>query len=155
MVWENGCTVIVMMTALVEDGEKQCERYWPDEGSSLYNIYEVRNIQFLLPWKSLMAFTLFYLFFLVCLRWILCPNTSGVKTSWFVVSTWRTFRLKRRALWPSFICWAGLHKASPPPHVPCWLPQVLPQQHQTHSDRTANRLHTHQVVAPQKFQGRK
>uniref|UniRef100_A0A3B4DUQ3 Protein tyrosine phosphatase receptor type Na n=1 Tax=Pygocentrus nattereri TaxID=42514 RepID=A0A3B4DUQ3_PYGNA len=40
MVWENGCTVIVMMTALVEDGEQQCERYWPDEGSSLYNIYE-------------------------------------------------------------------------------------------------------------------
>lgn len=41
MVWENGCTVIVMMTALVEDGEKQSERYWPDEGSSLYHIYEV------------------------------------------------------------------------------------------------------------------
>lgn len=34
--------MIVMMTALVEDGEKQCERYWPDEGSSLYHIYEVR-----------------------------------------------------------------------------------------------------------------
>uniref|UniRef100_A0A3Q2ZW59 Tyrosine-protein phosphatase domain-containing protein n=1 Tax=Kryptolebias marmoratus TaxID=37003 RepID=A0A3Q2ZW59_KRYMA len=31
MVWENGCTVIVMMSALVEDGEKQCDRYWPDE----------------------------------------------------------------------------------------------------------------------------
>lgn len=43
MVWENGCTVIVMMTALVEDGEKQCDRYWPDEGSSLYHIYEVRT----------------------------------------------------------------------------------------------------------------
>eukprot|EP00064_Thunnus_orientalis_P001569 superscaffoldBa00000108_g1572 len=43
MVWENGCTVIVMMTALVEDGEKQCERYWPDEGSSLYHIYEVNK----------------------------------------------------------------------------------------------------------------
>lgn len=44
MVWESGCTVIVMMTALVEDGEKQCDRYWPDEGSSLYHIYEVCNI---------------------------------------------------------------------------------------------------------------
>ncbi|XP_068184750.1 protein tyrosine phosphatase receptor type Na isoform X2 [Antennarius striatus] len=44
MVWENGCTVIVMMTALVEDGEKQCERYWPDEGSSLYHIYEVNLV---------------------------------------------------------------------------------------------------------------
>ncbi|KAM4558069.1 protein tyrosine phosphatase receptor type Na [Odontesthes bonariensis] len=44
MVWENGCTVIVMMTALLEDGEKQCERYWPDEGSSLYHIYEVNLV---------------------------------------------------------------------------------------------------------------
>ena len=44
MVWENGCTVIVMMSALVEDGEKQCERYWPDEGSSLYHIYEVNGV---------------------------------------------------------------------------------------------------------------
>lgn len=44
MVWENGCTVIVMMSALVEDGDKQCERYWPDEGSSLYHIYEVNLV---------------------------------------------------------------------------------------------------------------
>ncbi|XP_036395943.1 receptor-type tyrosine-protein phosphatase-like N [Megalops cyprinoides] len=44
MVWENGCTVIVMMTALVEDGQKQCDRYWPDEGSSLYHIYEVNLV---------------------------------------------------------------------------------------------------------------
>ncbi|XP_037331316.2 receptor-type tyrosine-protein phosphatase-like N isoform X2 [Pungitius pungitius] len=44
MVWENGCTVIVMLTALVEDGEKQCDRYWPDEGSSLYHIYEVNLV---------------------------------------------------------------------------------------------------------------
>lgn len=53
MVWENGCTVIVMMTALVEDGEQQCERYWPDEGSSLYNIYEVKILTRLdLSWMS-------------------------------------------------------------------------------------------------------
>nr|XP_057938485.1 protein tyrosine phosphatase receptor type Na isoform X2 [Doryrhamphus excisus] len=44
MVWENGCTVIVMMSALVEDGQKQSERYWPDEGSSLYHIYEVNLV---------------------------------------------------------------------------------------------------------------
>ncbi|XP_026069845.1 receptor-type tyrosine-protein phosphatase-like N isoform X1 [Carassius auratus] len=44
MVWESGCTVIVLMTALVEDGEKQCDRYWPDEGSSLYHIYEVNLV---------------------------------------------------------------------------------------------------------------
>lgn len=48
MVWENGCTVIVMMTALVEDGQKQCDRYWPDEGSSLYHIYEVCVLMFVL-----------------------------------------------------------------------------------------------------------
>ncbi|XP_035249430.1 receptor-type tyrosine-protein phosphatase-like N isoform X2 [Anguilla anguilla] len=44
MVWESGCTVIVMMTALVEDGQKQCDRYWPDEGSSLYHVYEVNLV---------------------------------------------------------------------------------------------------------------
>ncbi|XP_064803365.1 receptor-type tyrosine-protein phosphatase-like N [Oncorhynchus masou masou] len=44
VIWENGCTVIVMMTALVEDGEIQCVRYWPDEGSSLYHIYEVNLV---------------------------------------------------------------------------------------------------------------
>ncbi|XP_016304624.1 receptor-type tyrosine-protein phosphatase-like N [Sinocyclocheilus anshuiensis] len=44
MVWESGCTVIVMMTALVEEGEKQCDHYWPDEGSSLYHIYEVNLV---------------------------------------------------------------------------------------------------------------
>ncbi|XP_070585628.1 receptor-type tyrosine-protein phosphatase-like N isoform X4 [Erythrolamprus reginae] len=44
MVWENGCTVIVMLTPLVEDGVKQCDRYWPDEGSSLYHIYEVNLV---------------------------------------------------------------------------------------------------------------
>ncbi|XP_075037106.1 receptor-type tyrosine-protein phosphatase-like N isoform X2 [Mixophyes fleayi] len=44
MVWENGCTVIVMLTPLVEDRVKQCDRYWPDEGSSLYHIYEVNLV---------------------------------------------------------------------------------------------------------------
>ncbi|XP_062972869.1 receptor-type tyrosine-protein phosphatase-like N isoform X2 [Elgaria multicarinata webbii] len=44
MVWENGCTVIVMLSPLVEDGFKQCDRYWPDEGSSLYHIYEVNLV---------------------------------------------------------------------------------------------------------------
>ncbi|XP_012920961.1 receptor-type tyrosine-protein phosphatase-like N isoform X3 [Heterocephalus glaber] len=44
MVWENGCTIIVMLTPLVEDGVKQCDRYWPDEGSSLYHVYEVNLV---------------------------------------------------------------------------------------------------------------
>ncbi|XP_072436071.1 receptor-type tyrosine-protein phosphatase-like N isoform X1 [Chiloscyllium punctatum] len=44
MVWENGCTVIVMLTPLLEDSVKLCDRYWPDEGSSLYHIYEVNLV---------------------------------------------------------------------------------------------------------------
>ncbi|XP_069792065.1 protein tyrosine phosphatase receptor type Na isoform X2 [Narcine bancroftii] len=44
MVWENGCTVIVMLTPLVEDSVRHCDRYWPDEGSSLYHIYEVNLV---------------------------------------------------------------------------------------------------------------
>lgn len=43
MVWENGCVVIVMLTPLVESGVKQCYHYWPDEGSNLYHIYEVKR----------------------------------------------------------------------------------------------------------------
>lgn len=42
MVWEEGCVVIVMLTPLSENGVRQCHHYWPDEGSSLYHIYEVR-----------------------------------------------------------------------------------------------------------------
>lgn len=41
MVWESGCVVVVMLTPLSESGVRQCCHYWPDEGSSLYHIYEV------------------------------------------------------------------------------------------------------------------
>ncbi|TRY66343.1 hypothetical protein DNTS_024333 [Danionella cerebrum] len=44
MVWESGCVVIVMLTPLTESGVKQCYHYWPDEGSNLYNIYEVNLV---------------------------------------------------------------------------------------------------------------
>ncbi|NWH67419.1 PTPRN protein, partial [Geococcyx californianus] len=44
MVWEHGCTVIVMLSPLAEDSVKQCDRYWPDEGSSLYHIYEAMSV---------------------------------------------------------------------------------------------------------------
>ena len=45
MVWESGCVVVVMLTPLTESGNKQCHQYWPDEGSTLYHIYEVRQKQ--------------------------------------------------------------------------------------------------------------
>ena len=41
MVWESGCVVIVMLTPLSENGVRQCYHYWPDEGASLYHVYEV------------------------------------------------------------------------------------------------------------------
>ena len=41
MVWEQGSVVIVMLTKLTESGEAMTHRYWPEEGSDLYHIYEV------------------------------------------------------------------------------------------------------------------
>jgi protein tyrosine phosphatase len=43
MVWEQGSVVMVMLTRLTENGTAMCHRYWPEEGSELYHIYEVRN----------------------------------------------------------------------------------------------------------------
>ena len=42
LVWEQGSVVIVMLTRLNENGQAMCHRYWPEEGSELYHIYEVR-----------------------------------------------------------------------------------------------------------------
>lgn len=44
MVWEQGSVVIVMLTKLTESGEAMCHRYWPEEGSDLYHIYEVHLV---------------------------------------------------------------------------------------------------------------
>ena len=43
MVWEQGSVVIVMLSKLTENGEAKCHRYWPEEGSDLYHIYEVNT----------------------------------------------------------------------------------------------------------------
>ena len=43
MVWEQGSVVIVMLTRLTENGSGMCHRYWPEEGSELYHIYEVSS----------------------------------------------------------------------------------------------------------------
>jgi len=42
MIWEQGSIVIVNLTRLTENGVSLCHRYWPEEGSDLYHIYEVR-----------------------------------------------------------------------------------------------------------------
>jgi len=44
MVWEQGCSVIVNLTKLVEKGIPVCHCYWPLEGSSQYHIYEVNLV---------------------------------------------------------------------------------------------------------------
>ncbi|KAK7110429.1 hypothetical protein V1264_014306 [Littorina saxatilis] len=44
MVWEQGSVVIVMLSKLTENGTAMCHRYWPEEGSDLYHIYEVHLV---------------------------------------------------------------------------------------------------------------
>ncbi|XP_066302281.1 receptor-type tyrosine-protein phosphatase N2-like isoform X3 [Branchiostoma lanceolatum] len=44
MVWEQGSVVIVMLCSLQEAGSEQCCQYWPEEGNSLYHIYEVHLV---------------------------------------------------------------------------------------------------------------
>lgn len=55
MVWEQGCVVIVMLTRLVENDVMLCHRYWPEEGSELYHIYEV-NMGVLCRFKRIIRF---------------------------------------------------------------------------------------------------
>ena len=43
MVWEQGCVVIVMLTRLQDNGYHLCHRYWPEEGSEKYHIFEVQQ----------------------------------------------------------------------------------------------------------------
>ncbi|KAF4519006.1 hypothetical protein B566_EDAN009769 [Ephemera danica] len=44
MVWEQGSVVMVMLTRLTENGVSMCHRYWPEEGSELYHVYEVHLV---------------------------------------------------------------------------------------------------------------
>ncbi|XP_017796150.1 PREDICTED: receptor-type tyrosine-protein phosphatase N2 isoform X1 [Habropoda laboriosa] len=44
LVWEQGSVVIVMLTRLTEEGVGMCHRYWPEEGSELYHMYEVHLV---------------------------------------------------------------------------------------------------------------
>lgn len=44
MVWEQGSIMIVMLCRLQENGAISCARYWPEEGSEVYDIYEVHLV---------------------------------------------------------------------------------------------------------------
>lgn len=44
MVWEQGAVVIVALCRLQENNESACARYWPEEGSEVYHIYEVHLV---------------------------------------------------------------------------------------------------------------
>lgn len=44
MVWEQGSVVIVMLTKLQENGYHLAHRYWPEEGSEQYHIFEVHLV---------------------------------------------------------------------------------------------------------------
>ena len=41
MIWEQNSVVIVNLTRLWENSTSICHRYWPEEGTDLYHIYEV------------------------------------------------------------------------------------------------------------------
>jgi len=44
MVWEQGSVVIVMLSRLSENGYQLAHRYWPEEGSEQYHIFEVHLV---------------------------------------------------------------------------------------------------------------
>ncbi|GJQ80345.1 hypothetical protein Trydic_g12218 [Trypoxylus dichotomus] len=44
LIWEQGAVVIVMLSRLTEGDIAMCHRYWPEEGSEVYHIYEVHLV---------------------------------------------------------------------------------------------------------------
>lgn len=41
MIWEQNSVVVVSLTRLTDNSTPNCHRYWPEEGTELYHIYEV------------------------------------------------------------------------------------------------------------------
>jgi len=44
MTWEQGSVVIVNITRVNENGDAKCHRYWPENGSKVYGIFEVHLV---------------------------------------------------------------------------------------------------------------
>lgn len=45
MIWEQGCTAIVMLTDVIEAGKVRCCRYWPELNCTQeYGKYAVTNL---------------------------------------------------------------------------------------------------------------
>ena len=66
MVWEQGSVVMVDLTRLMENSVSMCHRYWPEEGTDLYHIYEVCR-----GYCSSPISTFFHALFLP-VKWFLC-----------------------------------------------------------------------------------
>lgn len=56
----TGSVVLVLLTRINENGQELCYKYWPEEGSQLYHIYEVRTKkQWSIIWKNIKSKEIF------------------------------------------------------------------------------------------------
>ncbi|XP_051875694.1 receptor-type tyrosine-protein phosphatase alpha-like isoform X2 [Pristis pectinata] len=44
MVWQENCTIIVMLTRISEQGKCKCERYWPKEASQTFGEFTITRV---------------------------------------------------------------------------------------------------------------
>ena len=136
MVWEQGSVVIVMLSKyvcpfvpvwivlkysplprLTENGYQLCHRYWPEEGSEQYHIFEVRVTSVLSHprvWKYSNVNNISHR------RSTWCLSTCGARTTWSGPSTSRTTRRGRPGPWLSSTSCPGQTATSPPPPSPSW-----------------------------------